>query len=106
MVRARGVGSCLIRGRLMQSHNPDALLPYFRFVQRNVQEYTNDRVPLTKTDYLNFVRFMAGNGLSAGTAASIARQLIAEKKLAEAAGAVLSFWKNCNSIFSVRFIAG
>jgi len=59
---------------------PDALLPYFRFVQRNVQEYTNDRVPLTKTDYLNFVRFMVGNGLSAGTAASIARQLIAEKK--------------------------
>ena len=59
---------------------PDALSPYLRFVQRNVQEYTADRVPLSKRDYLDFVRFMAGHGLTARTSASLLRQLIAEKK--------------------------
>jgi len=59
---------------------PDALLPYFRFVQRNVQEYTNDRVPLSKSDYLRFMRFMIAHGLSANSVASIFQQLFAEKK--------------------------
>jgi hypothetical protein len=59
---------------------PDTLLPYYRFVQRNVHEYTQDRVPLSKIDYLNFIRFMVRNGLSAATTASTVRQLIAEKK--------------------------
>jgi hypothetical protein len=59
---------------------PDILLPYYSFVQRNVHEYTQDRVPLSKTDYLNFIRFMVANGLSATTTASTVRQLIAEKK--------------------------
>jgi hypothetical protein len=59
---------------------PEALLPYFRFVQRNVQEYTNDRVPLSKSDYLSFMRFMIAHGLSANSVASILRQLLSEKK--------------------------
>jgi len=59
---------------------PDALLPYFRFVQRNVQEYTNDRVPLSKSDYLRFIRFMWEHGLSANSTASILRQLLSEKR--------------------------
>jgi hypothetical protein len=59
---------------------PEALLPYFRFVQRNVQEYSNDHVPLTKSDYLRFLRFMIANGLSANSVASIFRQLLSEKK--------------------------
>jgi len=59
---------------------PEALLPYFRFVQRNVQEYSNDRVPLSKGDYLRFLRFMVANGLSANSVASIVRQLLAEKR--------------------------
>ncbi|MBZ5718760.1 MAG: alkaline phosphatase family protein [Acidobacteriia bacterium] len=59
---------------------PDALLPYLHFVQRNVQEYTSDRVPLGRRDYLKFLGFMAGHGLSAATAASIVQQLIAEKR--------------------------
>ncbi len=59
---------------------PDELLPYFRFVQRNVQEHTNDRVPLSKSDYLQFMRFMITHGLSANTCASIFRQVLWEKR--------------------------
>jgi Type I phosphodiesterase / nucleotide pyrophosphatase len=59
---------------------PDALLPYYRFVQRNVQEYTNDRIPLSKSDYIKFIAFMITHGLSASSAISIVRQLFSEKK--------------------------
>ena len=59
---------------------PEALLPYFHFVQRNVQEYSNDRVPLSKADYARFMRFMIAHGLSATSVASIFQQLLSEKK--------------------------
>jgi hypothetical protein len=58
---------------------PDELLPYYRFVQQHVQEYTNERVPLTRADYLAFVRFMAAHGLSARTVMGIVRQLVSER---------------------------
>ncbi|MBB6469916.1 hypothetical protein HNQ96_005810 [Aminobacter lissarensis] len=61
-------------------HPAGAFEDYFTFVQRNVQEYTNDRVQLSKGDYLRFLRFMLGHGLSANTAISIVRQLIEERK--------------------------
>lgn len=57
---------------------PDDLKPYFSFIQRNVLEYTNSRVPLTRADYVSFVKFMASHGLSAGTMVSIAKQLLKE----------------------------
>ena len=57
---------------------PAEFLPYYRFVQRNVQEYTNDRVPLTKQDYLAFVRFMLTHGLSLKTVRAIATQFARE----------------------------
>jgi len=44
---------------------------YYHFVQRNVQEYTNDRVPLSRGDQVRFIQFMASHGLSAHTVASI-----------------------------------
>lgn len=52
---------------------------YFPFVQRQVQEYTADRVPLAKRDYLRFGAFMASHGLSLRTVAAIARQLAGER---------------------------
>ena len=58
---------------------PEMLNPYFKFVQKHVQEYTNDRVPLTVADYLKFFRFMAGHGLSATTVSAVAKQLISEQ---------------------------
>jgi hypothetical protein len=57
---------------------PDELKPYFSFVQRNVLEYTNERVPLTQSDYLRFVEFMARHGLSASTITAVAQQLLKE----------------------------
>ena len=58
---------------------PEALTPYYRFVQAHVQEYTNDRVPLSRADYVKFVRFMLGHGLSASTAGAIVKQLLSER---------------------------
>lgn len=58
---------------------PESFSPYFKFVQKNVQEYTNDRVPLTKADYLAFLKFMASHGLTFGTGVAIARQLVRER---------------------------
>ena len=59
---------------------PEDLQPYFSFIQRNVLEYTNSKVPLTRADYINFVKFMASHGLSAGTMAAIVKQLLKEVK--------------------------
>ncbi|MEQ1757823.1 MAG: hypothetical protein ABL986_05855 [Vicinamibacterales bacterium] len=59
---------------------PAELGDYYTFVQRNVQEYTNDRVPLTKADYLKFLAFMASHGLSSATVTSIGKQLLSEKR--------------------------
>jgi hypothetical protein len=62
------------------SPSPAELEPYYLFVQRNVQEYTNDRVPLSKGDYLRFLKFMAGHGLSVRTVRSIVSQLWSERQ--------------------------
>ena len=59
---------------------PDKLKPYFHFIQQNVLEYTNNRVPLTKSDYAKFALFMAQHGLSTYTVSTTLGQLLAEKK--------------------------
>jgi hypothetical protein len=58
---------------------PSELQAYYDFVQRHVQEYTRDDVPLTKSDYVRFLAFMATHGLSMMTIRAIARQLFAER---------------------------
>jgi predicted AlkP superfamily phosphohydrolase/phosphomutase len=52
---------------------------YFRFVQTQVQEHTNDSTALTPGDYARFLKFMVSHGLSAHTTASIMKQLTKEK---------------------------
>lgn len=59
--------------------HPDELLPYFRFVQRNVQEHTNEHLPLSASERARFLAFMVRHGLSARTVSSIARQLMRER---------------------------
>ncbi len=59
--------------------HPEALQPYFRFVQQNVLEYTRDRVPLTRSDYRKFLTFMVQHGISLHTVRTIVRQLTSEK---------------------------
>jgi len=53
--------------------------PYFEFVRRNVQEYTREKIPLSRSDYVNFVRFMVTNGLSLRTMFETAKQLATER---------------------------
>jgi hypothetical protein len=62
---------------------PDELVRFFSFVQRNVQEYSNDRVPLGATDYANFVAFLATHGLSFFTATSAVQQLVRERTIGQ-----------------------
>src|SRR6266853_996521 len=59
---------------------PGELKPYFYFIQQNVLEYTNKRVPLTKSDYLKFMMFMLGHGLSFTTFDAAVWQLLSEKR--------------------------
>ncbi|MCC5656502.1 hypothetical protein LC608_05810 [Nostoc sp. XA010] len=59
--------------------NSAELLPYFRFVQKQVQEHTNDSAPFSRGDYLRFLGFMNSHGLSLDTIAAIIQQLIREK---------------------------
>jgi hypothetical protein len=59
--------------------HPASLAPYFRFVQKNVLEYTNDKVPLSAADYASFLSFMLSHGLSAHTVKAILRQLVGER---------------------------
>ncbi|HTB13505.1 MAG TPA: hypothetical protein VK752_18120 [Bryobacteraceae bacterium] len=57
---------------------PESLMPYVKFVKTNVQEHSNDRVPLSKLDHLKFLAFMQSHGLSVATITSIIRQLMSE----------------------------
>ncbi len=59
--------------------HPRELIPYFRFVQRNVQEHTNAAARFRRADYLRFLGFMAAHGLSLSTVSSIVRQLVSER---------------------------
>jgi len=56
-----------------------AFLPYYRFVQANVQEHSNPSYKMGLRDYLSFCRFMLMHGLSFYTVKSIIRQLLTEK---------------------------
>jgi hypothetical protein len=60
--------------------SPAELNLYFRFVQQNVLEHTNDQVPLSRSDYVEFLTFMAKRGLSVTTVRAIAQQLLAERR--------------------------
>lgn len=59
--------------------NSVELLPYFQFVQKQVQEHTNDSAPLSRGEYLRFLSFMNSHGLSVNTVTAIIGQLIREK---------------------------
>jgi len=58
---------------------PDALKPFFRFVQQSVLEHTSDHLALSRAEYARFLAFMATHGMTAATFAAIARQLASER---------------------------
>jgi hypothetical protein len=57
----------------------ESLRTFFRFVQQNVLEHSTDRPGLSRSDYMKFLTFMVGHGLSFRTTRSILKQLIAER---------------------------
>ena len=52
---------------------------YYRFVSANVQEHTSGKVPLSRSEQVDFLKFMARHGLRPGTVASIMRQIASER---------------------------
>ncbi len=58
---------------------PEALQPYFTFVQRQVMEHTSDG-SFGIRDLARFLQFMATHGLSSGTIGAVVRQLIEERR--------------------------
>lgn len=61
-----------------QDPYPAELSSFFNFVQRQVQEHTNDSAQLSWKDYWRFLTFMVTHGLSLGTLGAIVQQLLKE----------------------------
>jgi hypothetical protein len=59
---------------------PGRFRPYFQFIQHSVLDSTNDRASMSRRDAVDFVRFMAGHGLSARTASLIVKQILDERR--------------------------
>ena len=59
--------------------HPDDLSLYFRFVQQQVLEHSNEQMPMTMTQYRRFLAFMVTHGLSPQTVIAILRQLLEER---------------------------
>lgn len=59
--------------------SPPELNVYNRFVSHNVREYSNASDRMGADDYVKFLAFMAGHGLSAATVMGILKQLGEEK---------------------------
>lgn len=57
----------------------EELDPYYRFVSANVQEYTREDTPLSRSDQAAFLKFMVRHGLSPATVTAIVRQLAQER---------------------------
>ncbi|RYZ60138.1 MAG: hypothetical protein EOP08_14870, partial [Proteobacteria bacterium] len=76
---------------------PSELAPFFKFVQQNVLEYSNDKIPLSKLDYAQFVAFMARHGLSPSTMRAIAEQLVSERLTG------LGRWKRATILDKLQF---
>jgi hypothetical protein len=58
---------------------PDDLMSFFRFVQHAVQEHTNERAHISKSDAARFLKFLATHGLTFHTARSLVLQLLSER---------------------------
>lgn len=52
---------------------------FYRFVQKNVQEHTTAAGSLTKSDALNFLRYMVSHGLAPRTVVALLQQILSER---------------------------
>lgn len=53
--------------------------PYVKFVRHNVHEHTREKGTATRSDQLQFVKFMIRHGMSVDTVTQIVKQLMAER---------------------------
>ena len=56
------------------------LSPFYKFVSANVQEHTREDASLSRSDQIDFLKFMATHGLSPATVGSIIKQLASERR--------------------------
>jgi hypothetical protein len=77
----RGVDGCVLPDPWTTDTepHPKELAPFYRFIQKSVQDHTGDQDALSAVEYVAFLRFMLTHGLSASTVLAIARQLVAER---------------------------
>ena len=61
-------------------HPEYELSPFYKFVSANVQEHTREDASLSRSDQIDFLKFMATHGLSPSTVGSIVKQLASEKR--------------------------
>lgn len=59
---------------------PDELAPFARFINVQVQEHTNERMPLGVSDYIKAAAFIATHGMSLSSVQSVALQLTDEAR--------------------------
>jgi hypothetical protein len=59
---------------------PKALTPFYEFIKKNVQGHTSEEERFSARDYMKFLAFMLGHGLSVSTVTRIVRQLLAERR--------------------------
>lgn len=57
---------------------PSELTPYYRFVQKTIQDHTAGEEGLSRREYQAFLRYMVSHGLSLSTVVAIVRQLATE----------------------------
>ncbi len=59
---------------------PEELAPFARFISVQVQEHTNESLPLGVSDYIKAATFIATHGMSMRSVQSVAKQLADEAK--------------------------
>jgi len=73
------------------------LAGFYEFVQRQVMEYTNEKIPLSPIDYAKFGLFMAMHGLSPESVVGLGLQLAEERQNNKAR------WKRAASLDLLQF---
>jgi hypothetical protein len=60
--------------------HPAELNAFFHFVRRQVQEYSNERAPLSAGEAFRFLTFLVTHGLSVSTTSAVVHQILGERK--------------------------
>jgi hypothetical protein len=75
-----GLNGCVVPDPWTKATDPypTELTPYYRFIQKTVQDHTTGEEGLSRAESIAFLRFMVTHGLSLSTVVAIVRQLAME----------------------------